>query len=64
MDSDVHEGKNGWLFLTGALVTLYGCNSTSLPDAKLRQWVSVIETRAARLEQMASNTCTCRLRKS
>ena len=40
MDSDVHEGKNGWLFLTGALVTLYGCNSTSLPDAKLRQWVS------------------------
>jgi len=24
MDSDVHEGKNGWLFLTGAIVTLYG----------------------------------------
>jgi hypothetical protein len=52
MNSDVHEGKNGWLFLTGALATLYGRNSSSLPDAKLRQWVSLIETRAARLEQM------------
>jgi alginate O-acetyltransferase complex protein AlgJ len=53
MNSDVYEGRDGWLFLTGAFATLYACNASRLPDAKLRDWVMLIEARAARLQNMA-----------
>lgn len=52
MSTDVYEGRDGWLFLTGALATFYERSSGRLPDAKLADWVKLIETRAARLEHM------------
>jgi hypothetical protein len=52
VDTGVYEGRDGWLFLTGALATLYDRNAGGLPDAKLREWVKLIEARAARLDKM------------
>jgi hypothetical protein len=52
MSSDVHKGYDGWLFLTGRLATLYDRHSASLADARLADWVGLIESRAARLEEM------------
>ncbi|MEA2839063.1 MAG: hypothetical protein QOF41_393 [Methylobacteriaceae bacterium] len=52
MNTDVYEAKDGWLFLTGGLAALYGDNASGLPDAKLKDWVALIETRAERLENM------------
>jgi alginate O-acetyltransferase complex protein AlgJ len=55
MSTDVHVGKDGWLFLIGgrnAVGTLYDRNAPLLPDAKLQQWAKLIEARARRLEAM------------
>jgi alginate O-acetyltransferase complex protein AlgJ len=52
MSTDVHEGQDGWLFLTGVLGTLYDRAAPELPDARLADWVKLIEARAERLEQM------------
>jgi hypothetical protein len=52
MSTDVYEGHEGWLFLTGPLGTYYDRNAARLPDTKLRDWVTLIETRADRLAKM------------
>ncbi|MBV9395199.1 MAG: hypothetical protein JOZ84_12410 [Methylobacteriaceae bacterium] len=52
MSTDVYEGRDGWLFLTGALAASYERASGRLPDTRLADWVKLIETRAARLMQM------------
>ena len=52
MSTDVHEGHDGWLFLTGTLATLYDRRAGGLPDTKLGEWVKLIETRSSRLEKM------------
>jgi alginate O-acetyltransferase complex protein AlgJ len=52
MSTDVHEGEEGWLFLTGVLGTLYDRGAPELPDARLTDWLKLIENRAARLEKM------------
>ncbi|HEU0148033.1 MAG TPA: hypothetical protein VFR21_14315, partial [Bradyrhizobium sp.] len=52
MSSDVYQGENGWLFLTGALAVIYDGEASPLPEARLRDWVRLIESRAARLEKM------------
>jgi hypothetical protein len=49
---DVCQGKDGWLFLTGPLVALYAETAPALPAEKLSEWLRVIETRAARLQQL------------
>jgi hypothetical protein len=51
----VYEGQDGWLFLIGgsnSIGALYDHNAPLLDDAKLRQWVKLIEGRARRLERM------------
>jgi hypothetical protein len=53
MNADVHEGRDGWLFLTGVFGTLYDRDASRLPDAKLRGWVILIEASADRLQNMA-----------
>ncbi|GAC1335389.1 MAG: hypothetical protein NVSMB26_19870 [Beijerinckiaceae bacterium] len=55
MSTGVYEGHDGWLFLTGgsnAIGALYDRNALLLPDAKLRQWADLIESRARRFERM------------
>jgi hypothetical protein len=52
VDTGVYEGRDGWLFLTGTLATLYDRNAGGLPDANLGEWVKLIEARAARLDKM------------
>jgi hypothetical protein len=52
LNIDVCQGKDGWLFLTGPLVALYAETAPALPAEKLSEWLRVIETRAARLEQL------------
>jgi hypothetical protein len=52
MSADVYEGQDGWLFLAGAVATLYDHSGFALSDARLSDWVALVETRAARLEQM------------
>ncbi len=55
MSTDVHAGRDGWLFLIGAsneVTTLYDRQSRLLPDAKLHHWVKLIEARARRLQGM------------
>jgi hypothetical protein len=47
----VYEGQDGWLFLTGGSNTigaLYDRDAPLLNDAKLQQWVDLIEERARR----------------
>jgi alginate O-acetyltransferase complex protein AlgJ len=54
---EVCEGRDGWLFLIGGSNRpgkLYDRNAPRLPDAKLRKWVKLIETRAARFERMGT----------
>jgi hypothetical protein len=51
----VYEGKDGWLFLTGgsnSIGALYDREAAFLNEAKLRQWVELIEQRASRLERI------------
>jgi alginate O-acetyltransferase complex protein AlgJ len=51
----VYEGQDRWLFLIGgsnSIGALYDRNAPLLDDAKLRQWVKLIEGRARRLERM------------
>jgi alginate O-acetyltransferase complex protein AlgJ len=51
----VYEGQDGWLFLIGgsnSIGALYDRNAPLLDDARLRQWVKLIEGRARRLERM------------
>jgi hypothetical protein len=51
----IYEGQDGWLFLIGgsnSIGALYDRNAPLLDDAKLRQWVKLIEARARRLERM------------
>jgi alginate O-acetyltransferase complex protein AlgJ len=52
MTADVYEPKDGWLFLAGGLAALDGNNASELPDAKLKDWIALIETRAERLDKM------------
>jgi alginate O-acetyltransferase complex protein AlgJ len=52
MAPDVCQGQDGWLFLTGALATFYDRTSGPLADARLADWVKLIETRATRLERL------------
>src|SRR5437899_100815 len=52
MSTDVYEGRDGWLFLTGALAASYDRASGQLPDMRLAEWVKLIESRAARLQHM------------
>lgn len=55
MSTDVLEGQDGWLFLIGGsniVGTLYDRRSLFLSDAKLRQWMHLMEVRARRLERM------------
>jgi alginate O-acetyltransferase complex protein AlgJ len=55
MSTDVHVGKDGWLFLIGgtnAVGTLYDRGAALLPDAKLEQWARLIGERARRLETL------------
>jgi hypothetical protein len=52
MSADVYEGQDGWLFLSGALATLYDRNGSRLPDARLGDWVALVEARAERLEKL------------
>jgi alginate O-acetyltransferase complex protein AlgJ len=51
----VYEGRDGWLFLIGgsnSIGALYDRNAPLLPDAKLQQWLKLIEGRAHRLERL------------
>jgi alginate O-acetyltransferase complex protein AlgJ len=51
----VYEGQDGWLFLIGgsnSIGALYDRHAPLLDEAKLRQWVKLIEDRAGRLERM------------
>ena len=51
----VYEGQDGWLFLIGgsnSIGALYDRNAPLLDDAKLQQWVKLIEGRARRLERL------------
>jgi hypothetical protein len=51
----IYEGQDGWLFLIGgsnSIGALYDRNAPLLDDAKLQQWVKLIEGRARRLERM------------
>jgi alginate O-acetyltransferase complex protein AlgJ len=51
----VYEGQDGWLFLIGgsnSIGALYDRNAPLLDDAKLQEWVKLIEGRARRLERM------------
>jgi hypothetical protein len=51
----VYEGQDGWLFLIGgsnSIGALYDRNAPLLDDAKLQQWLKLIEGRARRLERM------------
>ena len=51
----VYKGQDGWLFLIGgsnAIGALYDRDAPLLDEAKLRQWVKLIEDRARRLERM------------
>jgi alginate O-acetyltransferase complex protein AlgJ len=51
----VYEGQDGWLFLTGgsnSIGALFDRGAPLLDDAKLQQWVDLIEDRARRLERM------------
>jgi alginate O-acetyltransferase complex protein AlgJ len=51
----VYEGQDGWLFLIGgsnSIGALYDRNAPLLDDAKLQQWLKLIEGRAHRLERM------------
>jgi hypothetical protein len=51
----IYEGKDGWLFLIGgtnAIGELYDRGAALLPDAKVREWVGLIEARARRLERL------------
>lgn len=55
MSTDVLEGQDGWLFLVGGsniVVTLYDRRCLFLSDAKLQQWVDLMQVRARRLERM------------
>ncbi|QGM45021.1 alginate O-acetyltransferase AlgX-related protein [Methylocystis heyeri] len=51
----VHEGLDGWLFLTGGtnfVTTLYQREGGGLPDVKLRQWRDLILRRVERAEAL------------
>lgn len=51
----VHEGLDGWLFLTGGtnfVTTLYDRHSGHLPDAKLEKWREAIEERIERCRRL------------
>jgi len=51
----VYEGQDGWLFLIGgsnSIGALYDRNAPLLDDAKLQQWLNLIEGRAQRLQRM------------
>jgi alginate O-acetyltransferase complex protein AlgJ len=51
----VYEGQDGWLFLIGgsnSIGALYDRDAPLLNEAKLRQWIELIENRAGRLERM------------
>lgn len=55
MSAWVYEGQDGWLFLTGgsnSIGALYNRSAALLDEAKLQQWVKLIEHRAHRCEQM------------
>ncbi len=52
IDVTVHEGRDGHLFLAGALAAMFDQNSPRLPASKLDEWVKVIATRAARLQNL------------
>jgi hypothetical protein len=55
MSTDVHAGRDGWLFLIGGSIkvtTLYDRQSRLSSDAKLHHWVKLIEARARRLQGM------------
>jgi alginate O-acetyltransferase complex protein AlgJ len=55
MSTDVHAGRDGWLFLIGGsnkVTTLYDRQSRLSSDAKLHHWVKLIEARARRLQGM------------
>jgi alginate O-acetyltransferase complex protein AlgJ len=52
MDVEVYPGQDGWLFLAGALAALYGRDAPLLPDAKLHDWVRLIESRAERFTKL------------
>ncbi|PWB84350.1 MAG: hypothetical protein C3F11_01780 [Methylocystaceae bacterium] len=51
----VHEGLDGWLFLTGGanfVTTLYDRHSGHLPDAKLERWHAIIKERVGRCREL------------
>jgi hypothetical protein len=51
----VYEGQDRWLFLIGgsnSIGALYDRDAPLLNEAKLRQWIELIENRAGRLERM------------
>ncbi len=55
MSPSVYKGQDGWLFLVGgsnSIGALYDRNAPLLDDAKLQQWLNLIEGRARRLDRM------------
>jgi hypothetical protein len=55
MNTEVYEGKDGWLFLIGgsnSAGALYRRDAPLLPDAKLHRWAKLVEDRARRLAGM------------
>jgi hypothetical protein len=55
LSPSVYKGQDGWLFLVGgsnSIGALYDRNAPLLDDAKLQQWLNLIEGRARRLDRM------------
>ena len=55
MSAWIYEGWDGWLFLTGgsnSIGALYDRHAPLLDQAKLQQWLKLIEERAHRLKAM------------
>lgn len=51
----VHEGLDGWLFLTGGanfVTTLYDRDVGNLPDVELQKWQEIIDERIRRCREM------------
>ena len=60
MSAWIYEGRDGWLFLTGgsnSIGALYDRHAPLLDQAKLQQWLKLIEERAHRLKAMGIQIC-------
>lgn len=56
VSDDVHQGRNGWLFLAGGSnrVVDYYTTPDGFPDVHLQQWLGLLQKRRARSERLGA----------